>query len=285
MGLTAGGKKKSRAAHCAGNVEGNELAKPACIFTQVRILINTVRSFKRNLGSSVFPTERVAFSRSSSFWHWTCCGFLLPGLCNSLLRCHFAVISDKICRMLTPGFSKKPHGASQVVSARCLVRGSFAGWCLTVTLVRHHAQPVVGLLEEKQFTSFSAGFVSYEKHWSQSPAAHLKFVSGCCPPVVLFLSSTCPAGRVCKPCVLLPPAVLHSWCCPPVVLWHSRILCPPVVLAICVYCICFVLLVVLWPCCVFPLFPKQCSGLVRSLSGPCPGPGLVWVCASGLATL
>ena len=45
------------------NVKGNELAKPAPIFAQIRMMANTVRSFERNLRSSVFLIERVAFSR------------------------------------------------------------------------------------------------------------------------------------------------------------------------------------------------------------------------------
>ena len=64
IGLIVGGKNKSRSAYCVRNVKGNELAKRAPIFAQIRMIANTVRTLKRNLESSVFLAERVAFSRS-----------------------------------------------------------------------------------------------------------------------------------------------------------------------------------------------------------------------------
>ena len=65
FGLSVGGKNKSRFAYCVRNVKGNELAKPAPIIAQIRMMASAVRTFERNLGSSVFPAELAAFS----FWH------------------------------------------------------------------------------------------------------------------------------------------------------------------------------------------------------------------------
>ena len=42
------------------------MAKPVPIFAQTRMMANAVRTFEKNLGSSVFPADRVAFSRSLS---------------------------------------------------------------------------------------------------------------------------------------------------------------------------------------------------------------------------
>ena len=40
IGLSVGGKNKSRSAYCVRNVKGNELAKPAPIFAQIRLMTN-----------------------------------------------------------------------------------------------------------------------------------------------------------------------------------------------------------------------------------------------------
>ena len=250
---------------------------PAPMFAQIRRMANTVRSFERNLGSSVFPTERVAFSRS--LWGLDACFRASGGA-----RCVFEHAAFSSFRLFLHSFPLRDHFAVLswinlpiCVDAVCVVpmqhplRGCF---CICMPFSFAHFVRSLPLsvslwsgigpglrscsLKGEKTNQFTVGLVSVgKKVWP--PVADSRF--------------SAPGGALCHylgqgPCPGL--CVLRLRCGTSIL--RGLCVCP------CTLCLC---LAGLLGVCVHG---PPCPGLVRAFSAPCVSCLAVFSTLSRLST-